>query len=174
MMLKRKEWLNQRLDSLDFGFEAPPSPTEGWKVWLVRFYPWDISFEVQNCSCEFVDNQCEYPRVNIILPTMQGNESESSFIMRQLLGTLGIVLIAPPFWIKPQVVVQNPLLSGNPLPVPPAIKLFQQALVVEHGGNAGHGVLNIACETQEKIFFIAEMKRPSLFRKSGNNVFQIW
>jgi hypothetical protein len=30
-------------------------------------------------------------------------------------------------------------------------------LVAEHGGNAGRGVLDIACETQ--------MKRPSLFRK---------
>jgi hypothetical protein len=71
---------------------------------------------------------------------MQGNEAKSSFIMEQLLGTLGSVLIAPRFWISTQVVVQNPSLSGNPPPVPPATKLLQQALVAEHGGNAGRRV----------------------------------
>jgi hypothetical protein len=164
-MLKGREWLNQRLDSLDFRFEAPPSPTEHREVWPLRFYPWDISSEVQNYSREFVDNQCEYPGVNILLPTMQGNEADSFFIMKQLLGTLGRLLIAPRFRISTQVVVQNPSLSGNSPPVPPATKLLQQALAAEHGGNAGRGVLDIACETQGKSFFIVEMKRPSLFRK---------
>jgi hypothetical protein len=97
MMLKGRKWLNQRLDSLDFRFEAPPSPTERREVWPVRFYPWDIISEVQNSSREFVDNQREYPRINIILPIMQGNKAESSFIMEQLLGTLGSILIAPRF-----------------------------------------------------------------------------
>jgi hypothetical protein len=78
-MLKGRELLNQRVDSLDFGFEAPPSPTERWEVWPVRFYRWDISYEVQNCSREFVDNRREYPRIKIILPTMQGNEAKSFF-----------------------------------------------------------------------------------------------
>jgi hypothetical protein len=90
------------------------------------------------------------------------------FIMQQLLGSLGSVLIAPPFQIKSQVMVQNPLLSGNAPPVPAVAKLFQETLVAE-----GRGVLGIACETQGKSFFIVEMKRPSLFR-SGNSVFQIW
>jgi hypothetical protein len=76
------------LDSLDFRFAAQPTTTEHLEFWPVRFCPWDISSEVQNCSREFVDNQCQYPRVDIILPIMKGSEAKSYFIMEQLLGTL--------------------------------------------------------------------------------------
>jgi hypothetical protein len=38
-------------------------------------------------------------------------------------------------------------------------------LVAEHGGKAGRGFVDIACETDGKSFFIVEIERPSLFRK---------
>jgi hypothetical protein len=123
-MIKGKEWLNQRLDPLNFGF-AQLSSTEGLGYWPVGFYQWDISSEVQNCSCEFVNNQGKYPRVNICKPTMHGNEGESSYIVIQLLSILGEVLIAPLFQVSPEYVVHNLSLSGNSLSVPSVTELFQ-------------------------------------------------
>jgi hypothetical protein len=86
-MLKGREWLNQSWIPWILGLQLN-QPQLSLEFWPVRFCPWDISSEVQNCSREFVDNQCQYPRVDIILPIMKGSEAKSYFIMEQLLGTL--------------------------------------------------------------------------------------